>query len=305
MKRKVVQHGPSTLIVSLPSNWVKQNNIQKGDEIEVEEHENKIIINNGEVRNKLMEGNFDFSNYPDFLVFKMIARIYEFGYDKVTITIEDRKQVDLIEKRMPELMGFEIIESKTNSLTIMDISSANLLSMDQILKKAFLMVKAMIEETLDNLENNNFDKLRYVKEKDLKVNRFSYFCLRQINKNVAPNRDVYVLFHLSKSLEDLGDIIKLFIDNILEIKKIDKKLLELLSMNLRSFDMAIDFFYEPKLDIMEKYLKEYKKFYQEFKTISKSIDNESNLQLFNLLEMSKKIYHFPTLRMHTLEKALM
>ena len=35
MKRKVVQHGPSSLIVSLPNEWIKKNKIKKGDNLDV------------------------------------------------------------------------------------------------------------------------------------------------------------------------------------------------------------------------------------------------------------------------------
>ena len=51
MQRKVIQQGPSTLMVSLPSKWVKENNIKKGEELtsnynnfdEANTKENKFI----------------------------------------------------------------------------------------------------------------------------------------------------------------------------------------------------------------------------------------------------------------------
>ena len=36
MKRKVVKQGKSTLMISLPSKWVKDNNINRGDEIDLQ-----------------------------------------------------------------------------------------------------------------------------------------------------------------------------------------------------------------------------------------------------------------------------
>ena len=36
MKRKVVQQGPSTLMVSLPAKWAKRLGIKKGDEINID-----------------------------------------------------------------------------------------------------------------------------------------------------------------------------------------------------------------------------------------------------------------------------
>ena len=44
MRRKVIKQGPSTLMVSLPSKWVKNKNIKRGDEINLFEQGEDIII---------------------------------------------------------------------------------------------------------------------------------------------------------------------------------------------------------------------------------------------------------------------
>src|SRR3989344_2833381 len=45
MKRKVALIGPSTLMVSLPSKFVKKFGIKKGDELDVEEKGSSLTIN--------------------------------------------------------------------------------------------------------------------------------------------------------------------------------------------------------------------------------------------------------------------
>ena len=44
MKRKVIQIADSTQLISLPRKWAQKFNIKKGDELEVEEHDNKIVV---------------------------------------------------------------------------------------------------------------------------------------------------------------------------------------------------------------------------------------------------------------------
>ena len=44
MKRKIVQHGQSTLTLSLPSKWVKKNNIKKGQLLDVNVSEKGLLI---------------------------------------------------------------------------------------------------------------------------------------------------------------------------------------------------------------------------------------------------------------------
>ena len=45
MKRKIVKHGNSTLTVSLPSKWAKNNSLKQGDEIDVIENGKELILN--------------------------------------------------------------------------------------------------------------------------------------------------------------------------------------------------------------------------------------------------------------------
>ena len=81
MKRKVVQHGPSTLIISLPSSWIKQNNINRGDELDIKENDKTIAITaSNHVSNKSLAQNI--SILEPALVKTFLARIYQKGYDK-------------------------------------------------------------------------------------------------------------------------------------------------------------------------------------------------------------------------------
>ena len=44
MKRKIIQIADSTQLVSLPRKWSLKYNIKKGDEVEVEEQGNKLLV---------------------------------------------------------------------------------------------------------------------------------------------------------------------------------------------------------------------------------------------------------------------
>ena len=50
MRRKVLQIAESTQLISLPRKWTLKYNIQKGDELEVEENGNKIQISTEKVQ---------------------------------------------------------------------------------------------------------------------------------------------------------------------------------------------------------------------------------------------------------------
>ena len=44
MKRRIVKQGHNTHTITLPSQWVKLNNLKSGQELDVVEQENRLII---------------------------------------------------------------------------------------------------------------------------------------------------------------------------------------------------------------------------------------------------------------------
>ena len=48
MKRKLVKQGAATMMISLPSKWIKENGLDKGDEIELIEQGGELLIKSRE-----------------------------------------------------------------------------------------------------------------------------------------------------------------------------------------------------------------------------------------------------------------
>ena len=44
MKRKLIQIGNSTLLLSMPREWVISNNLSKGDELEIQIDQDKVTV---------------------------------------------------------------------------------------------------------------------------------------------------------------------------------------------------------------------------------------------------------------------
>ncbi len=59
MKRKIIQIANSTQLVSLPRKWCLSNNVKKGDEIDVKEKDNNIVVStNAEPKPQSIEIKF-------------------------------------------------------------------------------------------------------------------------------------------------------------------------------------------------------------------------------------------------------
>jgi len=54
MKRKVTLHGPATLSVSLPLKWARMFNVKKGDELEVVEQKDSLLISPSTIKEEIV-----------------------------------------------------------------------------------------------------------------------------------------------------------------------------------------------------------------------------------------------------------
>ncbi len=85
MKRKVVSHGPASLIISLPAGWVKRYNVRRGDELDVEEDGRTLRVSTGAVA----EGKSISLSLEGFgpLVVRLVKDIYAQGYDEAVLSV--------------------------------------------------------------------------------------------------------------------------------------------------------------------------------------------------------------------------
>src|SRR3989338_77410 len=129
MRRKVVKHGPATLIISLPSTWVKKNSIIKGSEVDVLEDGKRIIVSADSNNSaQMMEVDIDITGMDRTSVVYAIRSLYRLGYDTINVRFENNtttyfktgeklNMISVIHTEVNRLVGFEIVEEKEKSCT--------------------------------------------------------------------------------------------------------------------------------------------------------------------------------------------
>ncbi|MFC1769319.1 AbrB/MazE/SpoVT family DNA-binding domain-containing protein [Nanoarchaeota archaeon] len=193
MQRKVNQIGPSTLMVSLPSKWVKINKISKGDDVEIIENgkELRIGVNLNEEYKKI-----DIKVRPgnNWYTSQIVRNLYLSGYDEIKVEYDDENVINKIQKNARLLLGFEIIEQKKNSCTLRNLSSGVESELDNLIRKVFLMTESMFEMSIEQLENNKPDLEKIIDIRN-NIHRFTNLCRRIITKkqkyNIVKNTSLY------------------------------------------------------------------------------------------------------------------
>lgn len=191
MKRKLVQQGASTMMISLPSKWVKENKLGKGSEVELEEKNSKIIIGlEAEKTKKDIEINL--SSLTESSVRTVITNVYRLGYDKIKINFKDKSVLKTIQEILNKnLIGFEITKRTDSFCEIENITEPSREQFDNIFSKIFLNIDELLIIAEQALQNKKVE----FEEIERKIQQFDNFCRRVIAKNNSNNFDLVWAFH--------------------------------------------------------------------------------------------------------------
>lgn len=231
MKRKVVLHGPSTLIVSLPINWTRKYGIKRGDEVEVEENSGSLLIN--------AEGSFqkdrkviDVSKVSP-LIRRILVKTYQNGYDDVEVRYDNPELVKKVQSIVGELIGFEIVGQGKNHCLLKGISRPAEENFDALFRRIFLIIKDILEDGEHALENKDKRLAKSIIYRDQDLNKIVNFCIRVLNKNESEQREMK--FAMIHTCERIGDEYKKLLSEYLDGSAVSDKSLIKLHKKMRNF----------------------------------------------------------------------
>lgn len=186
MRRKLVKQGAATMMISLPSKWIKEHKLEKGDEIEVEEREGKLEITTGAKAKEGKEVNIEVTKENKQDMKNVLTHAYRKGVTKIIIKGENReirKDVRLTTSDL--LLGFEITELNPNKIVIENISEPSEAKYDVILKKTFQIIQETQDLIINDFENNSLKNLQEIDDLKNQQDRFVLFCRRLLSKGVS------------------------------------------------------------------------------------------------------------------------
>lgn len=179
MERKIVKHGPATMMISIPAKWIKKQGLKKGDELSIEQKDNYLIIGVDKAK-QILETEIDLSVLEESSIRTILTNIYRLGYDKINMKYSDENMFDVIARTVEKnLIGFEIIENKNNVCLIESITEPSKYKFDNVLSKIFLN----IEELFDIGEKLLKGEVCEFEDRERKILQFDNFCKRVIAKN--------------------------------------------------------------------------------------------------------------------------
>ncbi len=254
MKRKLIQHGLSSLTVSLPRKWVKEKNLKKGEEIEVEEKDRQLIIS-VKKHHEQKKIEIDISNARP-MTRKMIGAAYKAGYDEVRINFSYYDELkEITELVREQFSGFEIVDQAKNSVIIKSISQTNFEEFGSVLKRFFFVLNNMASEFNEAIGKDDFEWMKNITLLKIESDKFADYCRRGINlgseidcKRIAP------LYTIIEQLEKVADRYRDLCVHISANKiKVDNKIKLFLRKLLEFQKQFYELFYDFKLEKMPQF----------------------------------------------------
>ncbi|MBT7902230.1 phosphate uptake regulator PhoU [Candidatus Woesearchaeota archaeon] len=202
MKRKLIQLGKSTLVVSIPQKWAKEQELNPGSELDLEIKENALLLTKeAEIIEKKIEIN---AHQNTNTTKRIIATLYRQGFTEITIKNPNENNIkeiyNITEKR---LIGFEVVTHKDKKCILRQLGKIDSYDFDNALRRLFLLILDLANETVEVLEKKQ--KQESAKFIEDNINKFSTYCERLLIIFRNKLKKSYDYYYLVKQLENLGD----------------------------------------------------------------------------------------------------
>ena len=181
----------STILVSLPKEWVDANKLSKSTEVELETGQNSISITINKDNKPSKEVIISYPLPKEENISADLTGAYLLGYDiirikgKTTIPVNDREK---ILESMRRLVGVEIVEEDSSNINIQFLLDATSLSPEKILRRMSTIALGMFNDTLNSLLSDDKTNLQTLPNRDDEINRQYFLLVRLIRSTMMDKR---------------------------------------------------------------------------------------------------------------------
>ncbi|MBD3247429.1 hypothetical protein GF378_02305 [Candidatus Pacearchaeota archaeon] len=192
MRRKIVEQGHNTLTVSLPKKWCDNHNLKGGEEIDVSEKGNCLLVSK-ESFSGTGKVSVDITGLDRSTIMLLIQSLYTYGYDSIEIKTSDAKAkwhwgdktislASIINQSVSRLIGAELVNSSKGSYKIQVISGELRESFDVVLKRIFLLIHELFDTFLQRYRKKDIHIIPQIELQYMQLRRFMNYLLRMLDK---------------------------------------------------------------------------------------------------------------------------
>lgn len=183
----------SSILISLPSQWVKSNNLKKGNIVPVDvNRDNSISIFPSESEAEhTKEAMIQYSPASMDTLVNQVYGAYLLGYDMIrvraanSITYEDAER---FKHAMRKLVGLEIVDEDRKTITSQFLLDPNTLDAEKILRRLNSIVAGMFRESMEAIRSKENTVRKSIDARDDEVDRQYFLLVRLIRSAMMDQR---------------------------------------------------------------------------------------------------------------------
>jgi phosphate uptake regulator len=307
--RRLQQIG-SSILVSLPSMWIKSNNLKKGSIVPVHiNRDNSISIfaSEDDMADKVKELTISYPSASMDMLVNQVYGGYLLGYDMIRIKASLQisfEDADRIKKAMRKLVGLEIVDEDGFHISAQFLLDADTLDAEKILRRMSAIVAGMYRDMLEAIRLKQNSSIRKViSGRDDEVDR-QYFLLVRLIRSAMMDQKLAGKLNLSNIdildyriaanlLESAGDYIVDLVNaiDLSRIKAVDE-IVEAGVLVEKMHEKSVAAFVNKNRSESNGVVKMYDNFMEVINSTKRSVDSnnlESTVAVLNLIYSMDKI----------------
>jgi len=243
MKRKLIKQGGGGLTFYVPKKWTDLNKLEPGDELEIQEEDNKLLVNvSGKKKQpKATTITLEPGHYNEFR--SIIGGLYREGYDLIRVKYNDSKVLDELQKTVDSLYGFEVFDMDEKSCTIKGIYQEEATEVKAHFKRIIHSLNVMQSTIGEDIEKKEFDSKREILQYRNNVLKQRDIITRTIVQRKLLTKEHFPYYQMSFNLWNIARNYNFIYLHLIRKKKISKQSLKFLKETEKLFN---DTFHDTK-----------------------------------------------------------
>ena len=297
----------SSILVSLPKEWIDANNLDKTNQVEIETNQNNLSIRTQLSKRPSKEIEISYPLPKGESIVPTITGAYLLGFDiirivsKSPISFADRESV---RGSMRRLVGMEIIDEDATNISVQFLLDETSVNPQNILKRMSSIALGMFSDLVSSLETGDKTNLETIANRDVEINRQYFLLVRLIRSTIMDTRlaGIYNLENIdildyriaANTLEIAGDTVVELSESLIKsnLSKTELKKLHGFARDIEEIQTkSIDSFISNDRSLAINAITLQRNNISKISKIRSSLENKKqiSLALFDLIYMFEKI----------------
>ena len=297
----------SSILVSLPKEWIDANNLDKTNQVEIETNQNNLSIRTQLSKRPSKEIEISYPLPKGESIVPTITGAYLLGFDiikivsKSPISITDRESV---RGSMRRLVGMEIIDEDATNISVQFLLDETSVNPQNILKRMSSIALGMFTDVVSSLETGDKTNLETIANRDAEINRQYFLLVRLIRSTIMDTRlagvfnleniDILDYRIAANTLEIAGDTVVELAQSLIKsnLSKTELRKLHGFTKDMHEIQIkSIDSFISNDRSLAINAITLQRNNFEKISKIRSSLENKKqiSLALFDLIYMFEKI----------------